>query len=84
MAWNMADIKSVYSCKQNQLSAQFFLYVYFYSLHVSGNYVPIIRRNYCISATPGICHSVRVTVWYAGWDKKINSVYRAYFTADGG
>jgi hypothetical protein len=37
--------------------------------HVSGNDVPIIRRNYCISATPGIRHSVCMAVWYAGWDK---------------
>ena len=35
-----------------------FLYVYFYSLHVSGSHVPIIRIINCISATPGICHSV--------------------------
>ena len=28
----------------NQLDAQFFVYVYFYSLHVSGSHVPIIRR----------------------------------------
>ena len=28
----------------NQLDAQFFMYVYFYTLHVSGNQVPIIRR----------------------------------------
>jgi len=28
----------------NQLDAQFCLYVYFYSLHVSGSHVPIIRR----------------------------------------
>jgi len=27
----------------NQLDAQFFVYVYFYSLHVSGSLVPIIR-----------------------------------------
>jgi len=33
--------------------------VYFFSLHVSGEYVPIIRRNNCIYATLG-------TVWYAG------------------
>ena len=32
-------------------------------------YTPIIRRNYCINATPGICHSVWMTVWYAGWDE---------------
>ena len=42
----------------NQLDANFFLYIYFYSLHVSGSYVPIIRRINCINATPGICHSV--------------------------
>ena len=29
----------------NQLDAQlFFMYVYFYSLHVSGSHVPIVRR----------------------------------------
>jgi len=28
----------------NQLDAQFFMNVYFYSLHVSGSHVPIIRR----------------------------------------
>ena len=33
----------------------FSLYVYFYSLHVSGSYVPIIRRINCVNATPSIC-----------------------------
>jgi len=28
----------------NKLDAQFFMCVYFYSLHVSGSHVPIIRR----------------------------------------
>jgi len=28
----------------NQLDAQFFMGVYFYSLHISGSHVPIIRR----------------------------------------
>ena len=28
----------------NQLDAQFFMYVYYFSLHVSGSHVPIIRR----------------------------------------
>jgi len=41
------------------------MYVYFYSLHVSGNHVPIIRRINCVNAIPGICHSVWTTVWYA-------------------
>ena len=34
------------------------MYVHFYSLHVSGNHLPIIRRINCINAIPGICHSV--------------------------
>jgi hypothetical protein len=43
----------------DQLDAQFiFIYVYFYSLHVSGSHVPIIRRINCINTTFGICHSV--------------------------
>jgi len=43
----------------NQLDAQlFFMYVYFYSLHVSERHVPIIRRINCINTTFGICHSV--------------------------
>ena len=33
-------------------------YVYFFSLHVSGNYVSIIRRNNCTYAILGICHRV--------------------------
>jgi len=42
-----------------QLEAQFFsMYVYFYSLHVSGSHVPIIKRINCINTTSGICHSV--------------------------
>jgi len=31
------------------------IYIY-QSLHVWGNYVPIMRNN-CIYATPGTCHS---------------------------
>ena len=42
-------------------------YVYFFSLHVSGDYVPVIRRNNCIYVTLGICHSVWMTVWYVGF-----------------
>jgi len=33
-------------------------YVYFFSVHVSGNYVPIISRSNCMYATLGICQSV--------------------------
>jgi len=51
----------------NQHDAQFFfIYVYFYFLHDSDIYVPIIRRINSINTTSGICHSVWVTVWYAG------------------
>jgi hypothetical protein len=39
-----------------------------FSLHASGDYVPIIRRNNCVYAILGTCHSVWVTVWYAGWN----------------
>ena len=43
----------------NQLDAQFFfMYVQFYSLHVSGSRVPIIRRSNFINTTSGMCHSV--------------------------
>jgi len=43
----------------------FFWYVYSFSVHVSGEYVPIIRRNNCIYATLSTCYSVWMTVWYA-------------------
>jgi len=46
----------------DQIDAQFFLCVYFNSVHVSSNLVLIIRRINCISTTSGICHSVSVTV----------------------
>jgi len=42
----------------NQLDAQFFMYVYFCSLHVSGSHVPNHHENYCINTKPGLCHSV--------------------------
>jgi len=42
----------------NQIDAQFFfMYVYFYSLHVSGSHVPIIRRIISIR------HLVYITVY---------------------
>jgi hypothetical protein len=40
--------------------------IYFDSLYVSSNLVLIIRRVNCINTTSGICHSVLVTVRYAG------------------
>ena len=41
-------------------------YVYFFSLHVSVDYVPTIWRNNSIYATLGTCYSVCMTVWYIG------------------
>jgi len=37
----------------------FFMYVYFYSLHVSGSHVPIIRRINCINMTSDIVAYIR-------------------------
>jgi len=51
----------------------FFLYVYYYSLHVSGSHVPIIRRINCINATPGICLSVYMTIWFAGQNSDLHT-----------
>ena len=47
----------------NQLYTQFSMYVYLYSLHVSGNHVPIIRRNIV-----SVRHLVYVTLcrWPSG------------------
>ena len=42
-----------------------FLYIH-QSLHVSGKYGPIIRRNICVYAALGACYSVWMAVWYAG------------------
>jgi hypothetical protein len=57
------------SCTKSQNVAQFFLVCLFFSLHVSGDYVQIIRRNNCIFAALGTCYSVWMTVWYAGCTK---------------
>jgi len=35
--------------------------IYFFSLHVLGDYMPIIRRNNCIYATLDTCHSLWMT-----------------------
>jgi len=66
----------------NQLDAQlFFMYVYFYSLYVSGSHVPIIRRINCTNTSSGICHSVQTTVWCAGLDETAVSSKPAHQTA---
>ena len=64
------DLASLYNLVNiSQLGAQFSQYVYFFPLHVSGDYVPIIRRYNCIYATLSICHSVWMTIWYAEWNE---------------
>jgi len=47
----------------------------FFSVRVSGDYIPIIRRNNSIYVTLGTCYFVWMTVWYAGWN-----FHRAYQT----
>jgi len=35
--------------------------------------VPIIRKKYGTYATPGICHSVWMAVWYAGRNSALHT-----------
>jgi len=57
------DRAALYSLvNKANLVHNFSSYVYFFSLHVSCDYVPIIRRNNCIYATLGNCYSV----WMSG------------------
>ena len=46
--------------KPNWCTVLLNVFIYFLYI-VSGDYVPIIRRNNCIYATLGICHSVWMT-----------------------
>jgi len=63
-------MKVVYNLvNKANLVHNFSWYVYFFSLQVLGDYVPIIGRNNCIYAMLGTCHSVWMTVWYAGWNE---------------
>ena len=73
--WITAGRHVKFSCTYSQLSAQLFLvWWYFFSLYISSDYVPIIRRNNCIYVTLGICHSVWMTVWYAGWNSALHTI----------
>ena len=51
----------------------FSYYVYLFSVHVSGDYVPIIRRNNCIYATLGTFYSAWVTLWHAAWKSALHA-----------
>ena len=44
-----------------KLVQNFSQYVYFFAVHVQGDYVPIIRSNNCVYATLGISYSVWMT-----------------------
>ena len=62
------DSASLYNLvNKAKLVQTFSQYVPFFSLQVSGDNVSIIRRNNSIYATFGICHSVRMIVWSAGY-----------------
>ena len=55
----MICLKHLKNFVNNKLDAQFFfMYICFYSLHVSGSHVPIIRKINRINTTSGICHSL--------------------------
>ena len=55
----------VFLVNKANLVHKFSCYVYFFSLHVSGDCVPVIRENNCIYATLDTCYSVYMTLWYA-------------------
>jgi hypothetical protein len=61
---------------KTNLVRNFSLYALFLFSTCFGRYVPIIRRIFCINATPGICHSVLMTVWKAGWDVPSHPAYQ--------
>ena len=52
------------------------VYVYFKSLHVSNSRMLIIRRVNCINKISVICHSMQVTVRYAGLDVPSKAAYQ--------
>ena len=71
------DRASLYNpVNEAKLVHNFSQYVYFFSLHVSGDCVPIIRRNNSIYATLDTCYAVCMTVWYAGCTMHTSHLYR--------
>ena len=60
------DFSLFYCLNKSNLVHNFSWYVYFFSLHVSVDYLRIIKRNSRLYVTLGICHSVWMTVWYVG------------------
>ena len=73
----LLTVQSLYNLvnKANLVHSFFSTFISWYiyqSLHISGDYVPVIRRNNCVFATLGTCYSVWMTVWYARWTVWIN------------
>jgi hypothetical protein len=67
MILKMSQRSYLFSNLVNKANLVHNLFYYIYQfLHVSGDYVTIIRRNNCVYATLGTCYSVSMTVWYAG------------------
>jgi hypothetical protein len=60
----------------------FSLYALFLFSTCFGRYVLIIRRIYSIKATSGICHSVLMTVWYAGWGGTSQPAYQTFLNTE--
>jgi len=65
-AWRILKLTFLRFMVNDQLDSQFFLRIYFNSLHVSSNIVFIIRRINCINTTSSICHYVSVNVSCSG------------------
>ena len=61
------------------LTHNYFLCIYFNSLHVSSNLLLIIRRINCINTTSGICHSVSVAVSCAVRKGKLSNKYYVFW-----
>jgi len=65
------------SLVNNQLDTQFFMYVYFYSLHVLGSHVPIIRRIIVSVCYRLVCRLNLHTRW-SSTQSDINKVSHRY------
>ena len=59
--------------KANLVHSLFLAYLFIKYLRVSGDCVPVVRRNDCVYGTLGICHSVWMTVLRAGWNSTLHA-----------
>ena len=68
-------------CAHHQEKQLYLCDPWYLSLCVSGDYVPIIRRNNCIYATLGICHSVfRATICPSSGETTVSMRYLVFVT----